>query len=93
MKNGIEDLRNHVFAAMESVLDADKPLDIDRANTVAKLAQVLINSAKVEVDFTEATGLTVTGGFFHKPEKTAHVGQLSAPQSAAAPKFLSGNRG
>lgn len=51
MKNRIEDLRNHLFAAIEGLMDEQKPMDIERARAVADLAQVAINSAKVEVDY------------------------------------------
>lgn len=61
MKNKIEDLRNHLFAPIEALLDEDKPMDIDRAKAVADVAQVVINSAKVEVAFMRATGGTGSG--------------------------------
>lgn len=61
MKNKIEDLRNHLFATIEGLLDTDKPLDIDRAKAVADVAQVVINSAKVEVDFINKVGGNGTG--------------------------------
>lgn len=51
MKNKIEDLRNHLFAALEGLSDRDKPMEIDRAMAIAEVAQVVINSAKVEVEF------------------------------------------
>lgn len=50
MKNGMTDLRNHLFATLEGLLDADKPLEIDRAKAVAEVAGKLIDSAKVEVE-------------------------------------------
>ena len=50
MKNKIEDLRNHLFVAIEALLDEENPMDIDRAKAVADVAQVMINSAKVEVN-------------------------------------------
>lgn len=50
MKNKIEDLRNHLFATLEALSDKDDPMPIDRAKTIAEVAQTLINSAKVEVD-------------------------------------------
>jgi hypothetical protein len=55
-KNKIEDLRNMLFETMEKLLDPDDPMDLDRAETVGKVAQVVINSAKVEVDFMRQTG-------------------------------------
>lgn len=47
-RNKIEDLRDHLFEALEMVKDGDMPLD--RAKAVADIAQVIVNSAKVEVD-------------------------------------------
>lgn len=62
-KNKIEDLRNHLFVTLESLLDADNPMDIERAKSVAEVAQVIVNSAKVEVDFLRATQKETGTGF------------------------------
>jgi hypothetical protein len=56
MKNKIEDLRNHLFATLEDLRDKDNPMAIDRALAVAKVADSIIDSAKVEVKFLEVTG-------------------------------------
>lgn len=64
-KNKIEDLRNHLFATIESLLDDEKPMELDRAKAVADIAQVIVNSAKVEVDYVKATEKSrATSGFF-----------------------------
>ena len=44
-------------------------MELDRAKIVAEVAQVLINSAKVEVDFMKVTG-GLGSGFItnHKPQ-------------------------
>ena len=63
MKNKIEDLRNHLFATIEGLLDPDKPMELDRAKAVAEVAQVMINSAKVEVDMVKALGAATGSGF------------------------------
>ncbi len=55
MKNKIDDLRNHLFATLEALQDQEKPMELGRAKTIAEVAQVIINSAKVEVDFIKAT--------------------------------------
>jgi len=55
-KNKIEDLRNHLFATIEALLDQDQPMDIERARAVADVANVVINSAKVEVSYIKLTG-------------------------------------
>ncbi len=52
----IEDLRNHLFATIEGLLDEEKPLDIERAKAVAHVSSVIIESAKVEVKALEIIG-------------------------------------
>jgi hypothetical protein len=56
MKNKIEDLRNHLFATIESLMDEEKPMDLDRAKAISDVAQTIINSAKVEVEFINKVG-------------------------------------
>ena len=64
MKNKITDLRNHLFAALESLApDAEKPMDIERAKAIAEVAQVIVNSAKVEVDYIRAIDAVDGTGF------------------------------
>jgi len=63
MKNKIDDLRNHLFVTVERLLDKDDPLDIERAKAVADVGQVLINSAKVEVELMRLLGVE-TGSRF-----------------------------
>lgn len=63
MKNKIEDLRNHLFATLEALQDKDQPMDLERAKTVADVAQVIINSAKVEVEFIKQCGEAKATGF------------------------------
>jgi len=63
MKNKIEDLRNHLFATLEALSDSEKPMELERARTIAEVSQVIINSAKVEVDYIKATGALKGTGF------------------------------
>lgn len=63
MRNKIEDLRNHLFATLEALQDEEKPMDIERAKSIADVAQVIVNSAKIEVDFIRATGRSAGTGF------------------------------
>ena len=60
MRNKIEDLRNHLFATLEALQDDEKPMDVDRARAIAEVSQVIINSAKVEIDFINKVGGTGT---------------------------------
>lgn len=59
-RNKIEDLRNHLFEVIESLKDGD--MEIEKAKTIADVAQVIINSAKIEVDYIKAIdGVCGTG--------------------------------
>jgi hypothetical protein len=64
MKNKIEDLRNHLFTTLEALADQEKPMPLDRAETIAEVAQVLVNAAKVEVEFIKATNGIGASTFF-----------------------------
>lgn len=57
----ITDLRDHLFATLEALRDEKKPMDIERAKTVAQVAQTIIESAKVEVQFVRDVGGHGTG--------------------------------
>jgi len=63
MQNKIEDLRNHLFATLEALQDEDKPMELDRAKAISDVATTIINSAKVEVSFMQATGAQTGSGF------------------------------
>ena len=77
MKNKIEDLRNHLFAALEALGDKESPMDIERAHAIADVAQTIINSVKVEVDYLKIAGGRGTD-FLGLPEgETTKVRRLS----------------
>jgi hypothetical protein len=56
MKNRIDDLRNHLFETIEALKDKEDPMDIARAGAIANVARVMVESAKVEVEFLKVTG-------------------------------------
>lgn len=60
MKNNIETLRTHLFETLSALKDKDNPMEIDRAKAISDVAQVIINTAKVEVQFAQATGARTT---------------------------------
>lgn len=55
MKNKIQDLRDHLFETLEALKDKENPMPIERAAAIADVAQVIVNSAKVEVDALKLT--------------------------------------
>lgn len=60
-KNKITDLRDHLFATLEALRDEEKPMEVERAKAIADVARVVVDSAKVEVAFMEATGANGSG--------------------------------
>lgn len=62
-KNKIEDLRNHLFATLEALQDTENPMDLDRAKTIANVAGVIVDIAKVENDYLKVTGKDKGTGF------------------------------
>lgn len=61
MKNKVEDLRNHLFEVIEGLKDGS--VDIEKAKAIADVGQVIVNSAKVEVDYLRVTGAAEGSGF------------------------------
>lgn len=69
MSNDITTLREHLFATLEALKDKENPMDIDRARAVADTAQVIINTAKAEIDYLRVTGGKGSGFIPEAPVK------------------------
>lgn len=68
MNNDIENLRAHLFETLAALKNKEQPMDIARAKAVSDVAQVIINSAKVEVDYAKVTGSKGSTFLEKKPE-------------------------
>lgn len=66
--NTIEDLRGHLFDTLKALKDKAAPMDIERAKAIADVARVMVDSAKVEVQFLQVTGALKSTGFL--PEES-----------------------
>jgi hypothetical protein len=77
-KNKIQDLRDHLFATLESLRDKDEPMELDRARAVADVARVIVDSAKVEVDFLKVTGAVKSTDFLPDGDEVAPRPKLAA---------------
>lgn len=92
-KNSLADLRDHLFETIESLKDKEDPMDLERARTIAHIAQTAINMAKVEVDAVRAAdGRAVAGAFFNVAEESrelppAHPRQITGPAREPLEKF------
>ena len=71
-KNKIQDLRDHLFEIIELLKDEDSNMTIEKAKAIADIAQVIVNTAKLEINFIVATdkmdGYYPSTGFI-EPEK------------------------
>lgn len=61
-RNKINDLRDHLFTALErldndELTQDDLNKEIAKAQAVAQIGTVIINSAKIEIDYVKATGM------------------------------------
>lgn len=52
----ISQVRQHLLDTLADLRSTDKPMDVDRARAVAQVAGVLVDTARVEVDYIKATG-------------------------------------
>jgi hypothetical protein len=68
-QNKLTDLRNHLFATLEGLLDEEAPMDIKRANAVAQVGSVIVQSAKVEVDYAKVMGKINPTSDFIEPKQ------------------------
>lgn len=64
-RNKLSDLRDHMFAALERLDDEEMTNDqikneIEKAKSIAMVGSVIINSAKIEIDYLKATGMIDT---------------------------------
>lgn len=72
-KNKINDLRDHLFETLEALRDPEKPMDLERAKAICEVSQVIINSAKVEVDMVKAVSGAPGSSFFAVKEESREL--------------------
>jgi hypothetical protein len=75
-RNKITDLRNLLFETIERCLDKEDPIDVAKAKVIADLGQVIVNSAKVEVDYVLKSGEIATS-FIDEPKRLGSDNKLS----------------
>lgn len=76
-KNRLSDLRNHLFAQLESLRDAEAgalDVEISRAKAVASIGGKIIDAAKTELKYLESIGAEASE-FWDTP-KTPERSQL-----------------
>ena len=75
----INQLRQHLLDTLADLRNRDNPMEPDRARAVAQVAAVLVDSAKVEVDYLKATHQD-NAPFLETPPdaSVAHLGNMPA---------------
>lgn len=62
----INELRQHLLDTLKDLRNREQPMEPDRARAVAQVASVLVDTAKVEVEYLKATGQQ-RAGFLEEP--------------------------
>lgn len=68
--SNINELREHLFDTLRGLKDGS--VDVEKARAMSDVAQVIINTAKVEVDYLRATGQQSGTGFVPVLEDKGH---------------------
>jgi hypothetical protein len=85
MNKNVDDLRNVLFNVIEGVRNGD--VSLEKARTVADLSQVIVNSAKMEVEFIKATnGKGKASGFLGRED--GDVPALPEPKPDLPPGII-----
>lgn len=75
----IDTMRQHLMDTLASLRDRENPMEPDRARAIAQVAGVLVDSAKVEVDYIRAAGADRSDFLEAKPADTALPGISDTP--------------
>lgn len=67
MSTSIEQLRAHLMDTLADLRNKEQPMEPDRARAIAQVAGVLVDTARVEVDYIKATDQDGSG-FIGKPK-------------------------
>lgn len=72
----ISQLRQHLMDTLADLRNRDKPMEPDRARAVAQVAGVLVDTAKVEIDYLKVTKQDRSGFLEEPPDPSvAHLGR------------------
>jgi hypothetical protein len=82
----IGDLREHLFDQLERLKKSElDPMDLERAKAVANVGKVIVDSAKVEVQFLRTTKATQGSGFIPASDAPALPAAAGAEKTKTGP--------
>lgn len=68
----INQLREHLLGALSALRDRDNPMEPDRARAMAQVASVVVDTARVEVEYLKLTGQEAST-FLEQPTGTTQL--------------------
>nr|WP_315206815.1 hypothetical protein [uncultured Albidiferax sp.] len=77
--NHISTLRQHLLDTLADLRDRANPMEPDRARAVAQVASVLVDSAKVEVEYLKASGQTTAPFLEQQEDDTPRLTSTPSP--------------
>lgn len=77
----IDQLREHLMQTLAALRDRENPMEPDRARAVAQVASVLVDTAKVEVDYIKVTGADRSDFIEGKPTAPGLPGASTEPSA------------
>ena len=81
----IDQLREHLMATLASLRNRENPMEPDRARAVAQVASVLVDTAKVEIDYLKVTHQDKSRFLEQPPDAhVAHLGNTPAAEGATS---------
>lgn len=79
-------LREHLLGTLADLRNRENPMEPDRARAVAQVASVLVDTAKVEVDYLKVTGQDRAGFLETPPDaQVAHLGHTPGSATTVLP--------
>lgn len=74
-------LRQSLMDTLADLRNRKDPMDLDRARTVATVASVLVDTAKVENEYLKITGQDRSHFLETPPDTTLHLGDSTTPSA------------
>jgi hypothetical protein len=80
-KTTIADVREVLMSTLRDLRSRDNPMELDRARTVAQVATVLVDTARVENDYLKLTGQDRSEFLESKPEDMPAIPNTTGPSA------------
>lgn len=90
MSNDINALRVHLFDEIKALREGGKGATVERAKAVSDLAQTIINTAKVELQFMDQMGRKTTDFIPGQSNKQVKTGLVERDEAAGVTRHIMG---